>query len=74
MIYGEPVQIGRDSFARFDIMRRTVHSANPLTCDFCCNNARFQYGTWTDGYNRQPEFDTHVFCSKGCWDTYNDHI
>lgn len=68
----EPVQIARDPFARETTYRMVI----PLEerprrgCTWCGREARFRYGTASDG---RP-FDIHFgnpFCSIDCERTYS---
>lgn len=66
------VQIGRDSFGRFDLIRRLVATA--ATCTWCGARRKsgklFEYGTWDDG--GRVGWLKGLFCSKGCKDSYHD--
>jgi len=81
IIVGKTAQIGRDSFARVDLLRRTVHYGpdRNTTCAWCGQpgkvnvngfNRLFQYGAHSDGLLTQPHFDEHVFCSVQCRRVY----
>ncbi len=62
--------IYRDSFGRYDIIRRTIQTLDD--CKLCGqnrNNRLFQYGTNKDDRNRD-EWKRELFCSKSCHDQY----
>lgn len=71
------VQVRRDSFARHDVVRRTVESSG--TCKWCGGkrqrkgtpvNRLFEYGINRDDRNRD-EWEGKLFCSKSCHDSYS---
>lgn len=67
----DAVCIGRDPFARMDIVRRAAGSG---TCDWCGQKRKtlFEYGTWGDGLSERPAYLRGRFCSKGCMKAYHD--
>ncbi len=82
ILVGAAVQIGRDPFARFDTVRRTVHYGpdRNAECMWCGQRGRvnvngfhrlFQYGTHADGLLTQPQFDEQTFCSLECRRTHS---
>jgi hypothetical protein len=67
------VTIGRDSFARHDIIRETVRTSK--TCDWCGNNERgrlFRYGTSPDSIQNRDSWSSGLFCSIGCYRSYHN--
>jgi hypothetical protein len=67
------VQVGRDCFARFDIIRRLVETTR--TCDWCGNKRKsgklFEYGIWHDGGRKGWAYG--LFCSRSCSNAYHGH-
>ena len=71
------VQVSRDPFARFSIIRRNVPKSEVTlneTCAWCGNKRRsgglFEFGVEHDDRPYRPDFDGQFFCSKSCRDTY----
>jgi hypothetical protein len=60
--------IGRDSFARHDIIRQKVETQK--NCSWCGNRSAkdnvYQYGINEDQNNRN-QFSDKVFCCVGCY-------
>lgn len=67
--------IGRNSFARIDIIRLEVKPANGENCDWCGGlNKRgnlFRYGESPDGIIDRSYLDYRKFCCKQCFLDYN---
>lgn len=61
--------IGRDVFARVDVLRRRAGAGE---CDWCgsMRNWLYQYGCWADGLNTRAQYASQRFCCKGCYDSY----
>jgi hypothetical protein len=72
-VIGPTVQIARDPFARYDLIRR---QEPPVTggCAWCGGHnwtgKLFRYGTWSDG-GRQ-HWQDKLFCSVGCMRSYHN--
>lgn len=62
--------IGRDPFARIDLVRQVEEARQP--CAWCGNwrnkagRRLFRYGEWQDGIHTRPVMDQRLFCSKSC--------
>jgi hypothetical protein len=82
------VQIGRDPFARHDIVRRLV-DADGTTCSWCGRVRRggkaihpddgakegdklFQYAIDPDAIQRRLQIIDGLFCTAGCRDAYRE--
>lgn len=63
------VEIHHDPFARCSIIRRVVKE-NIKPCKCCDRPARFEYGSQSDEYGAQPQFDGVAFCSIDCRRAY----
>ena len=70
LMEGHAVQIKRESFARGDVVRRTVGSSG--TCAWCGQRRKggklFRYGWDSDG--GRVSWQDRLFCSVGCRDAY----
>lgn len=71
---GIPVSLSRDSFGRFEIVRRIVKTTIS-TCSWCGSNWRnrlFEYGTLPDdNLTGRVHWHEGLFCSKLCHDIYH---
>ena len=63
--------VGRDSFARLDVVRYNVPKGQRKTCAFCGAPARFRYGYSRDEWGARTVVSDEQFCSKGCHDSYH---
>lgn len=68
--------IGRDPFARHDVIRRRVDDLSG-GCDWCGSlspkGKLYQYGTEPDANPSRRSFFAGKFCSRGCCKTYREH-
>jgi hypothetical protein len=70
-------QIGRDPFARFDIVRDALQARVGQTCDWCGQVRQgkrgrrllFRYGHWSDG--GRTGWLKGSFCSYSCCKAYH---
>jgi len=56
------VTISHDPFGRYSIIRRRAEG----DCAWCGAPARWQYGAESDGFGARPQWQSEVFCSRGC--------
>jgi hypothetical protein len=62
------VQVGRDPFGRYDLVRRKMGGGE---CDWCGQKKKtiYQYGIWHDGGTLN--WSKGKFCCKSCFRSYN---
>jgi len=68
-----PVSIGRNPFARHDLVREIVRTQKG--CSWCGQNFRgrlFAYGHHPDGIYTRPAYLKGEFCSIDCCRSYHD--
>lgn len=66
------VSVGRDPFARGNVVRVTVPKAERTSCAWCGGApGRFRYGWADDQGRRHSALGTRGFCSRSCERSFN---
>ena len=64
--FGDILMVSHDHHKWSQNIRRLIPSEDRKCCGYCGIEAKFNYGTWSNGLDAKPEFDNKTFCSMRC--------